>query len=43
MHSDRQNARVEHDAALKGQITAALRDNTELYRSTPKIRPSRTT
>ena len=32
MHSDRQNARVEHDAALKRQITAALRDNTELYR-----------
>ena len=29
MHSDRQNARVEHDAAL---ITAARRDNTELYR-----------
>ena len=32
MHSDRQNARVEHDAALKRQITAALRDNTELYK-----------
>ena len=32
MPSDRQNARVEHDAALKRQITAALRDNTELYR-----------
>ena len=32
MHSDRQNARGEHDAALKRQITAALRDNTELYR-----------
>ena len=23
---------MEHDAALKRQITAALRDNTELYR-----------
>ena len=32
MHSDRQNARVEHDAAMKRQITAALRDNTELYK-----------
>ena len=32
MHSDRQNARIEHDAALKRQITAMLRDNTELYR-----------
>ena len=32
MHSDRQNARVEHDAAMKRQITALLRDNTELYK-----------
>ena len=32
MHSDKQNARVEHDAALKRQITAMLRDNTELYK-----------
>ena len=32
MHSDRQNARIEHDAALKRQITAMLRDNTQLYR-----------
>ena len=32
MHSDRQNARTEHDAALKRQITAMLRDNTELYK-----------
>ena len=32
MHSDRQNAKIEHDAALKRQITAMLRDNTELYR-----------
>ena len=32
MHSDRQNAKIEHDVALKRQITAMLRDNTELYR-----------
>ena len=32
MNSDRQNARIEHDAALKRQITAMLRNNTELYR-----------
>ena len=32
MNSDRQNARIEHDAAMKRQITAMLRDNTELYR-----------
>ena len=32
MNSDRQNARIEHDAALKRQVTAMLRDNTELYR-----------
>ena len=32
MHSDRQNARIEHFAALKRQITAMLRDNTELYK-----------
>ena len=32
MHSDRQNARVEHDAALRRQVTAMLRDNTELYK-----------
>ena len=32
MNSDRQNARIEHDAALKRQITAALRDYTEVYR-----------
>ena len=32
MHSDRQNAKIEHDAAMKRQITAMLRDNTELYR-----------
>ena len=32
MNSDRQNAKIEHDAAMKRQITAMLRDNTELYR-----------
>ena len=32
MHSDRQNAKIEHDTALKRQITATLRDNTELYK-----------
>ena len=32
MHLDRQNAKIERDAALKRQITAMLRDNTELYR-----------
>ena len=32
MHSDRRNAEIEHDAALKRQITAVVRDNTELYR-----------
>ena len=32
MNSDRQSARIEHDAALKRQITAMLRDTTELYR-----------
>ena len=33
MHSDRQNARVEHDAALEeADNRGAPRDNTELYR-----------
>ena len=32
MNSDSQNARIEHDAALKRQITAMLRDNTEFYK-----------
>ena len=44
MHSDRQNAKIEHDAALKRQIRAAmLRDNTELYRKSQRTRPFRTT
>ena len=37
MHSDRQNARVEHVAALKRQITAMLRDNTELYKKYTEV------
>ena len=32
LHSDRQNAKIEFEAALKRQITAMLRDNTELYK-----------
>ena len=32
MYSDQQNARIEHDSALKRQITALLRCNTELYK-----------
>ena len=32
MNPDRQNARIEHDAALRRQVTAMLRDNTELYK-----------
>ena len=32
MYSDRQNARIEHDTALKKQITASLQDNTKLYK-----------
>ncbi len=32
MHSDRQNARIEHDSALRGQITEMLKCNTELYK-----------
>ena len=32
MNSDRQNARIEHDAALRHQVTAILRDSTELYK-----------
>ena len=32
MHSDRQNAQVELNAALKRQVVAMLRCNTEFYR-----------
>ena len=32
LYSDRQNARIELDAAMQRQITATLRDKTELYR-----------
>jgi type I restriction enzyme, R subunit len=31
-HSDRQNARIEHDAALGRVMAAVLRDDTELFR-----------
>ena len=32
MYSDRQNAWIEHNAALKKQITASLKASTELYK-----------
>ena len=32
MYSDQQNARIEHDSALRRQVTALLRCNTELYK-----------
>ena len=32
LHSDRQNARIEHDAALRRLITEMVRCNTELYK-----------
>ena len=32
MYSDQQNAQVEHDAALKRQVVAMLRGNTEFYK-----------
>lgn len=32
LHSDRQNARIEHDKALERVMTALLKDNTELFR-----------
>ena len=32
MYSDRQNARMEHDSALRKQIIASLKDSTELYK-----------
>lgn len=31
-HSDRQNARIEHDKALARVVTALLRDDTELFK-----------
>jgi len=31
-HSDRQNARIEHDKALQRVMTAVLKDDTELFR-----------
>ena len=31
-HSDRQNARIEHDKALARVMTAVLKDNTELLK-----------
>ena len=31
-HSDRQNARIEHDKALGRVMTAVLKDDTELFR-----------
>ena len=32
MYSDRQNARMEHDSALRKQVIASLKDSTELYK-----------
>ena len=32
MHSDRQNSRIECDAALLNEVTATLDDGTEFYR-----------
>ena len=32
IYSDRQNAWIEHNAALKKQITTSLKDNTEIYK-----------
>ncbi len=32
MYSDRQNAWIEHNAALKKQITASLKASIELYK-----------
>ena len=32
MNSDKQNARIEHDAALQRLITSMVRTNTELYK-----------
>ena len=32
MNPDQQNARIEHDATLRREVTAMLRGNTELYK-----------
>ena len=32
MHSDKQNAQVEHNAAMKRQVTSSLKTNTEFYK-----------
>ena len=32
MYSDKQNARMEHNSALRKQVIASLKDSTELYR-----------
>ena len=32
LNSDQQNARIEHDAALRRLITSMVRSNTELYK-----------
>ena len=31
-NSDKQNARIEHDAALERVMTAVLKDDTELFK-----------
>jgi type I restriction enzyme R subunit len=31
-HSDKQNARIEHDKALSRVMTAVLKDDTELFK-----------
>ena len=31
-NSDRKNARIEHDAVLRRQVTAMPRDNTKFYK-----------
>jgi type I restriction enzyme R subunit len=32
LHSDKQNARIEHDKALARVMTAVLKDDTELFK-----------
>ena len=32
LHSDKQNAQIEHNAAMKRQVTSSLRTNTEFYK-----------